>query len=55
MMPRQLKIMGYFILIILVLNLLLFAFRIISGLVFWGVIVVGAALVYWVLPRMKKE
>lgn len=55
MTPQQLKIIGYFFLVILILNLLLFALRIISGSIFWAVIVVGAVLVYWVLPKMKKE
>ncbi len=55
MTPRQLKIIGYFFLLILILNLLLFALRIISGSIFWVVIVVGAVFVYWVLPRMKKK
>jgi len=55
MSKKPLKVLGYVILFILLLNLLLFAFRVISGLLFWGVIVVGAVFVYLILPKMKKE
>ncbi|MBI4151508.1 hypothetical protein HY496_00940 [Candidatus Woesearchaeota archaeon] len=53
MNPTTLKVIGYAVMIILVLNLLLFAFRVISGLVFWIVIICGAVFVYFVLPKMR--
>ncbi len=55
MNSQTLKVLGYVVVFILILNLLLFALRIISGSIFWAVIVVGAVFVYWVLPRMKKK
>ncbi len=55
MNKKPLKVLGYVFVFILLLNLLLFALRIISGLVFWSVIVVGAVFVYWVLPKIKRE
>ncbi|HLD73245.1 MAG TPA: hypothetical protein VJA23_06720 [Candidatus Nanoarchaeia archaeon] len=51
---NSLKIIGYFILFILILNLILFAFRIIGWIVFWLVILSGALFVYVLLPRLKK-
>ena len=50
-----LKLTGYSLVAILILNMILFALRIISGLVFWIIIVVGAVIAYWVLPRLKNQ
>ena len=52
--PQKLKLWGYFILLILILNLVMFAFTIINWIVFWGVIIIGAIFVYKVLPKLKK-
>ena len=49
-----LKLVGICAVSILVLNMILFALRIISGLVFWGVIIVGAMFAFLVLPKIKK-
>jgi len=54
MKQKQLKILGYVILIIMVANLLLFAFQVVNQIVFWIIIVLGAIFAYWVLPRIKK-
>ncbi len=49
-----LRIIGIVAILLLVLNMILFALRKISGLVFWGVIIVGAVLAFVVVPKMKK-
>ena len=51
---NKLKLVGYVAVLILILNVFLFSFRLISPLVFWIVIGVGAGLVYLVVPKMKK-
>lgn len=43
------------LIIILVANLILFAFRLYNGLVFWIVVILGALMAYLVLPRMKQH
>jgi len=54
MRPKELKILGIIIFIILILNLILFALRKINDLVFWIIIIAGAIFVYWILPKLKK-
>jgi len=49
-----LKVIGIGVVVLLVLNLILFALRMINGLVFWGVIIAGAVLAFKVVPKMKK-
>ena len=49
-----LKVIGIGAILLLVLNMILFALRIINGLVFWGIIIVGAVFAFKVLPKMKK-
>ena len=49
-----LKLIGISAVVLLVLNMILFALRIINGLVFWAVIIVGATFAFKVLPKMKK-
>jgi len=51
---QQLKWIGYIVLIILILNMILFALGIVNWIVFWGIIIAGAIFVYKVLPRMKE-
>ena len=52
---KKIKIIGYIFLIILLLNLVLFAMQIISQMYFWIIIVVGAWFVYYGLPKLKKR
>ncbi|MEW5896690.1 MAG: hypothetical protein AB1668_03295 [Nanoarchaeota archaeon] len=52
---RNLKIIGFVVLGILILNLVLFALRIINALVFWVVIAFGAVFVWLILPKMKEN
>lgn len=54
MKSNQLKIIGYVVFVILILNLILFALGKISDVIFWVVIVLGAIFVYKVLPKIKK-
>jgi hypothetical protein len=53
MRPRDIKIVGYVMIGILVLNLALFSFRVINSTFFWAIIVFGAVVNYLVLPRLK--
>jgi hypothetical protein len=54
MNPKQLKIIGYVAIVVMVLNVFLFAFTVISPAIFWIVILLGAIFVYKVLPKMKR-
>jgi len=54
MNPKQIKILGTVVLIILVLNLILFAFVITNWIVFWLVLILGFIFVKLVLPKLKK-
>jgi len=54
MKKEYLKIIGIGAILLLVLNMILFALRIINGLVFWGIIIVGALFAFKVLPKLKK-
>ena len=48
------KEITWIVFIVLILNLALFALRIIGVIVFWVIIIVGALFAYKVLPKMKK-
>jgi hypothetical protein len=48
------KEITWFFFIVLIVNLALFALRIIGVVVFWSIIIIGALFAYKVLPRMKK-
>ena len=52
---NKLKILGYILVVILILNVFLFAFRIINWIVFWIIIALGAVFVYFILPKLKKN
>ena len=52
---KKLKAVGYFLVFILILNLILFSFRLITWMVFWTVIIIGALFVAVVLPRVRKH
>lgn len=49
-----LKVIGVGAVVILVLNMVLFALGKINWLVFWGVIIAGAVFAFTILPKMKK-
>ncbi len=55
MNKRFLKIIGIGAILLLVANMILFALKIINGLVFWAVIIAGAVFAFKVLPKMKKD
>ena len=55
MNERAIKILGSVVMLIVVINLILFAFRVIDGTIFWAVIVFGAVFTYVVLPKLKKN
>ena len=55
MNQKQIKIVGYVVLAILVLNILLFAFVMINWVVFWSVLGAGFIFVKWILPRLKDK
>lgn len=52
---EKLKLVGYFVLAVMILNLILFAFGVINWIAFWGIIIVGAIFVYKVLPWLKEK
>lgn len=55
MVPKTiLKVVGIISILIMVLNLVLFILGKINGLVFFGVIIIGALFAFVVLPKMKK-
>lgn len=47
------KVLSVALMVLVVVNLLLFAFRVVSAVVFWVVLAVAAALAYLVLPRIR--
>ncbi len=48
------KSISSFFIIILIVAVILFVIKIISWIVFWAVLIIGAIFAYKVLPRMKK-
>lgn len=54
MQEKTIKIIGLAVLVVVVLNLILFAFVVTNWLVFWLVLAFAFFFVKWVLPRMKK-
>lgn len=52
---NKLKLLGVIGTLILIANVFLFAFRIITSLIFWIIIMIMAGLVYLVLPRIRKS
>lgn len=52
---KILKLIGYGVLAILILNLVMFALKIITGIIFWVVIILAALFVYKLLPKIKKK
>ncbi len=50
---KALKLLGVLIVLFLVVNLFLFALRLISWLLFWGIIIVAAVVAYKVLPKFR--
>ena len=55
MKNKYLKILVFLIVLFLVLNIVLFALKIISKLLFWIIIIVAAVFAYKVLPKMKRK
>ncbi|MFA6461648.1 MAG: hypothetical protein WCV90_05225 [Candidatus Woesearchaeota archaeon] len=51
----KLKIVGVFFGVVLILNMLLVAFRITSWGVFWLVLAIVAAISYWGIPWLKRR
>jgi len=51
----NLKLIAIILIIAITLNLLLFAFRLISQLSFWVTIILVAIIAYKVLPKMKNK
>ena len=53
-MINRLKVIGVVAVVVMVLNLVLFAFTIIPWQIFLFVVALGAGFAYWGLPRLKK-
>ncbi len=54
MKSNYLKLLGLLIVLLLVVNLVLFALKIIAGLLFWAIIIVAAIFAYKFLPKIVK-
>ncbi len=52
---QKLKLTGYFVLAILIANLILFALQLINWMTFWGVIILGFLFVWKGLPKLKER
>lgn len=52
--PDPKKIVGIMAILLLVLNIFLFAFRVYNSTVFWIVIILGAIIAY-VLPKVNRH
>lgn len=52
---NRLKLVGYFVLAVLIANLLLYAFQLVNWIFFWGIIIFGAVFVYKGLPWLKAK
>jgi hypothetical protein len=48
-----LKFVGGLVAMLVVLNLVLFAFHRITGLTFWLATIIFAVIAYWAIPRFK--
>lgn len=56
MIPElKLKLIGYFLTVLLIANLLLFSFTIISWKIFLLVLAVVGAISYWGVPWVRKR
>jgi hypothetical protein len=51
---KKLKLVGYFVLGIMILNLVLFACGVIDTTVFWGVIIIGAIFAWKIVPKLRQ-
>ncbi len=52
---QKLKLTGYFVITILIVNMVLYAMRLINWIVFWGVVAIGFIIVKKGLPWLKKK
>ena len=48
------KILVFLIILFLVVNIFLFVLKIISEIIFWGIIVAAAIFAYKILPKVRK-
>ena len=51
---NYLQSLGILIVLLLIINIGLFALNKIGEILFWAVIVFGAVFAYWILPKIKK-
>ena len=54
MNKRLLNILIFLIILFLIVNIILFALKIITEILFWAAIIVAAFFAYKVLPNIKK-
>ena len=52
--PKNLKVIGYVLIVIMVMNIILFSFRIIGWQIFLVILAGGVLFVYVILPKLKK-
>lgn len=51
----KLKIVAMALIVILILNLVLFALKTINPYIFWGLIIIIAIIAYKIMPKLRKE
>jgi len=51
---KLLRILVFLVILFLVVNIVLFALKIISEILFWIIIIVAAVFAYKILPKMRK-
>ena len=51
---KLLRILVFLVILFLVINIVLFALKIITEILFWIIIIVAAIFAYKILPKMKK-
>lgn len=51
---KLVKILSAVLIVLLVINMILFALKRTNGWFFWLTIILAAAYAFWILPRMNK-
>lgn len=51
---NNIKLVGYVVIAVMILNLVMFAFGLVNVYLFWTIIICGAIFAWKVVPRMKK-
>ncbi|HIG93682.1 TPA: hypothetical protein HA242_04820 [Candidatus Woesearchaeota archaeon] len=52
---NKMQLLGILGALLLIANIVLFAFKLISWILFWAIIIAAALFTYKILPKMKKD